>query len=153
MNYQEATKKLFEYLDHNGELVLATTDGERTTARIISTFRLNHKLYFQTDTNSTKYKQLLKQPKIALADDHYSIEGIASVIGKTTDPAISSWMDHYEAKWPEAHKRYSKMDISRLIEINIQQVKAWEMIDGAPYETYIDFVNGNFEVKAYNLNL
>ena len=69
MTFPEAVRAFYEPLGPAHHMVLATADGARVSARMMSVIRLNDRFYFQTDVTLRKHAQLQRNPRAALANE------------------------------------------------------------------------------------
>ena len=65
-NYKTELEHFYDYMNQHGELVLSTSESHQVASRMVSTFRIDRKLYFQTDCRMTKFKQIKDNPNVAL---------------------------------------------------------------------------------------
>lgn len=81
INYVELLNEIKEKLNKMKEIVVATCYKQRITARIVNCVCDGVNIYFITSKAYTKYKQIIKNPNVALAVNNIQIEGVAKVLG------------------------------------------------------------------------
>lgn len=151
MTKEQAFNNFYGYLDKNLELVLATSQDDFVTSRMVSTFRIDNKLYFQCDRISVKMQQMLANPKVSLCSGMYNMTGTAKVIGPTAqlleDPLMLTYKEHY----PGAYDVYSPGG-NNLVEVEIEEVKSWRYVEGIPFEGVLNPLTDDFSEVRYILS-
>lgn len=71
IDYYKLEKEVFENLDSNTHIVLATSLNDEPTARTVSHIVLDNKIYFQTDINFDKCIQIEGNSNVALCLNNY----------------------------------------------------------------------------------
>ena len=77
MNFNEVKTKFFNYLDTHKIMALASSNDDYPMIRNVSIVVIDNRIYFKTDKNFKKTKQLLTNEKVALCFHGLSFEGIA----------------------------------------------------------------------------
>ena len=77
MNFEAAVQKMFEMLGNSKIMALATSKNDHVFVRNVSCVFYDNKIYFKTDKNFRKTKQLLENPQVAICWDGIQVEGIA----------------------------------------------------------------------------
>ena len=86
IDFDSAYSELTERLSGRNEIVLATSDKNRVTARTIWYVSDGLDLYFITSRAYTKYKQISKNPLIALCFGNVQLEAVAHDMGHPSEP-------------------------------------------------------------------
>lgn len=129
------------------KMALATADGERVSARMMSLVRQGGRLYFQTDRTSRKYAQLCANPRIALCADNLQIEGICRELGHPLQhPAFPGL---FRAAYPDSFARYTHLANERLFQVTPLYAKRWLYRDGIPFEESFDAARQWYELREY----
>lgn len=117
--YTEFADEVRELLRQTHEIVLATCDKKRLTARTISCLCDGLNIYFITSKAYTKYKQILKNPRVALAIDRIQIEGTAHLLGHpaSEENAPVRSFCRQNPRYFEYYQQYSKYKNSVLIRV------------------------------------
>ena len=84
------------------EIVLSTSSDDHVTSRTVYFFPEGLTVYFITSRAYTKYKQIVRNPKVALCRDTIQIEGRAEILGhpssvdfKVVNKDIGEYISHY----------------------------------------------------------
>jgi hypothetical protein len=141
LNYTIAESEILEYLCNNHTWVLATCKADHVTARSLSFVNIGLELYFQTDTRSTKYSQMINNPNVALCHGNYQIEGKAEELGHPLSPEFADIIDLYRRIHPNAFERYSSYKNEVLFKVKPSKITIWKYIDFKPYRDFIDIEN------------
>jgi uncharacterized pyridoxamine 5'-phosphate oxidase family protein len=81
IDFNNLSNEIVDLLHGISEITVATCDSNKVTARTVYCISDNINLYFITSSAYIKYKQLSKNPNIALAINNIQIEGIAENLG------------------------------------------------------------------------
>lgn len=104
INYQELHDEIVEVLKKTREIVVATSYKDKVTARTVYCICNGLDIYFITSRAYTKYKQIQKNNKIALAIKNLQAEGVAEVLGHPT--AIENEFIKDICELDEGYKKY-----------------------------------------------
>ena len=85
ISFNDSKQEYLDAISPSKIMVLATCSGSKVTARSMSCIAIGEKIYFQTDTQFRKYKQITDNKNVALCFDNVQIEGIAKVKGHPMD--------------------------------------------------------------------
>ena len=85
MNFLEAKTYLFEKLAPSKIMALASSVNDYVMVRNVSCLIYNDAIYFKTDKNFRKTKQLYKNPCVALCYSGIQVEGKAEILGLVID--------------------------------------------------------------------
>lgn len=118
------------------------------SSRSMSLFFYEGKFYFQTDSQFEKCRHLEENPEVALSIKHYSIKGVAKIIGHPLKDNYELWQI-YREHFPNAYRLYSHLDVNCVIEITPTLVKTWEYHDGIPYQTELDIIKETYKITPY----
>jgi len=147
--FEKETEKFIGFLNQHTIWVLATGYNNDISARSMSIINVSNKIYFQTDINFEKSKQLQKNPHVALCCGNYQVKGHAKILGSTTDEANMSLMNHYQKIHPDSYRRYSKREGGCLIEVEPENVQIWDYINDEPYIISLNLVKQTVDIKKY----
>lgn len=137
MNWNELMDSIWERLPVSFEGVLATHDHESVTARTMSMIVYDGKIYFQTDINSEKYKQIKRKSNAAIAFNIYQFTGECKAIGQPLSVENKKIFELFQKEFPQAAKKYSGLEQEVLICFSPARIKIWKYEnDGAVIETY-----------------
>jgi general stress protein 26 len=111
--YQELKDKAVNELEKHQLVVLATTDGEKVSARTILRISNGLTLYCLTGQYTRKYKQAAMNPAVAIAYGNLQIEGQAHAKGHPLDSENSAFIEAYKTQYPEYYERSKKIHFNR----------------------------------------
>ena len=143
LDFNAAYGGIIKNLESNGHAVLATSASDRVSARMISYVVSGGKLYFQTDRNFEKYRQIVENNKVALCLGAIQIQGIAKILGLPGGGRYDGIVGELRKKHPHSLSvLYSaKADEIELVEISPVFVKVWSAGEGKPAIEFIDIAN------------
>jgi uncharacterized pyridoxamine 5'-phosphate oxidase family protein len=131
VDFLELEREVMNYISQHSTWVLATAAGTHVTARNVFTVSNGIVIFFMTDRNFVKYKQLTLNPNVALCRDNYQIEGKAKNI------AVS---DLFRKHHPLAHKRFAALKTEVLFEIHPTQISIWKQTDKHTYRDTLTII-------------
>lgn len=143
--FLEHSRELWKKVGSHGIMTLATCAENRVTARVMSVIVYNGKFYCQTDENFLKYKQITKNPNVALCYKNYSIEGVCRCIGKPLDEKNIFFAKAFKKHFFASYKAYSALKTECLLEITPTLIYVWEYEFMKPYMEYWDFTNKEYK--------
>lgn len=144
MNYLTAKEKIDKILNSAKVMYLATVSKtDEPSLRQMSVLVKNGKVYFQTDLNFAKTKDLENNPHVALGIGAYSFKGIAKLIGKPTE---NPWfLEDFKTAHLEAYNSYTFLPTEILFEVSLIECKIWDShdadFDGKETVTTVDLVS------------
>jgi uncharacterized pyridoxamine 5'-phosphate oxidase family protein len=140
LDFKRKYKEVMENLKKEKFIVLATSDGDKVAARAVWFMLYKTSIYIFTAKGYSKYKQIVKNPNVALCLNNIQIQGVAHIKGhpalEENKPVLDNWIISHSNK-------YVSYKSSVFIEIKIDKIQMWTN-NG---REYID-VNGK---KAYRL--
>ena len=77
ISYEDAVGRMFEMLGNSKIMALASSLDDYVMVRNVSCLFYDDKIYFKTDKNFRKTKQLLENPNVALCWSGVQVEGTA----------------------------------------------------------------------------
>lgn len=149
--YQEAVDRMFELLGDSKIMALASSLNDYVMVRNVSCLFYDEKIYFKTDKNFRKTKQLLENPHVAVCFSGVQVEGIAVNKGLVADEPGQRFAKGYKKYLWQSYNKYSHEDTEILIEISPKYVEIWDTSDdGYAFQLFIDFEKKSVEVKPYD---
>ncbi|QQO10547.1 pyridoxamine 5'-phosphate oxidase family protein [Breznakiella homolactica] len=141
LDFKEKYREVMENLEKEPFIVLATLDGDKAAARTVFFFMYNSSIYFITSKPYSKYKQIAKNPNVALCINNIQIQGTAHIQGHPSLKENKLVLDFLLQKPDNAVNRYVKYKSSVLIEVKIDKIQTWtkggrEYIDIHKKEAY-----------------
>ncbi len=148
MKFETAKKKIDLILSNSKVMSLATASKKGIPSiRQMCVIFLNGKIYFQTDANFAKSKDLAENPAVALGVGAYSFFGTAKLLGAPKDnPEI---LEVFGRTHQEAYETYSFLSTEILFEISLNSCKIWDSHD-ADFEGKETITTVDFESQTAN---
>lgn len=151
MNFEAAVQKMFEMLGNSKIMALATSKNDHVFVRNVSCVFYDNKIYFKTDKNFRKTKQLLENPQVAICWDGIQVEGIAENKGLVIDEEDRRFEEAYRKYLWGSYNAYSHVDSEILIEITPKFVEIWDQdSDKRGFQTFLDFDEQSVEIVYYD---
>lgn len=151
MNFEAAVQKMFEMLGNSKIMALATSKNDHVFVRNVSCVFYDNKIYFKTDKNFRKTKQLLENPQVAICWDGIQVEGIAVNKGLVIDEEGRRFEEAYRKYLWGSYNAYSHVDSEILIEITPKFVEIWDQdSDKRGFQTFLDFDKQSVEIVYYD---
>ncbi len=104
LDYEELQQQVQKQLGKHKHGVLATAEGDFVTARQIMFICDGLTLTFMTTITTRKYKQIVVNPKVAVATGNMQIEGVASIRGHTSDSDNAWFLKMFEEMEPDVYE-------------------------------------------------
>jgi uncharacterized pyridoxamine 5'-phosphate oxidase family protein len=137
IGYDALKEEAIRFLDAQSYLVLATSLNNRVTARTISCVNKGLTIYFQTDKNFLKVKQIEQNPNVALCAANIQIEGIAKTRNHPFDAINAEFLELFKKKHALAFKTYAHLKNQIVIEVEPKFITFWKYIDNKPLRDYL----------------
>ena len=151
MNFEAAVQKLFDMLGNSKIMALATSKNDHVFVRNVSCVFYDNKIYFKTDKNFRKTKQLLENPHVAICWDGIQVEGIAVNKGLVGEEEGRRFEQAYRKYLWGSYNAYSHEDSEILIEITPKFVEIWDQDSNKRgFQTFLDFDKQSVEVVYYD---
>ncbi|GHV45638.1 hypothetical protein FACS189492_2960 [Clostridia bacterium] len=152
MRYNEAVRLLFEKLGTHKIMAQAASADGQVTVRNVSCMIYDGKIYFKTDKNFRKTKQLLLNPNTALCVGGVQIEGVARSMGLVAEEAGARFEKLYEKYWPLSYNAYPHTESEILIEITPRFAEIWDQHENnCGFQIFIDFDQQTASSEEYDL--
>ena len=138
INYDVLKQEVGDLLDQHRIMVLATAAQDHVTARAVSCIRQDLRIYFQTDSDFLKCRQIEENPRVALCGGNMQIEGTARLIGRTLDERNRELAALYREIHPGSFKAYSDRESSVFAEVEIARVTLWKYENAHSLRDFLD---------------
>lgn len=145
-NFQELKNYVYNFLENNKLIVLATSSNNLVSARTMSYIVIDEKILFQTDSNYTKAKQIKDNPNVALCIDNIQIEGIANILGHPFNIENKDFLDKYKKIHNSSYTKYSNLDNEIVIEIIPHIFTIWTYENGKGILKKIDLTKETIQL-------
>ncbi len=151
LTFEEAVTLLFEKLGTDKIMALASSVNDYVMVRNVSCLFYDQKIWFKTDKNFRKTRQLFENPNVALCWSGVQIEGTAKNCGLVVEEPGRVFEKAYEKYLWGSYNKYSHVETEIIIEVSPRYVEVWDTSeDGYAYQIFIDFIEKSVEVKAYD---
>ena len=151
MEFLEAKQRMFDKLGNSKIMALATSANDYVMVRNVSCLFYNDRIYFKTDKNFRKTKQLFAHPQVAMCFNGVQVEGIAKNLGLVVDEPGRVFEKKYKEYLWGSYNAYSHEDTEILIEVTPQFVEVWDTDeDNYAFQMFIDFEKETVEVIQYD---
>lgn len=149
--FDEAVAIMFHQLGDFKIMALASSLNDYVMVRNVSCLFYDQKIYFKTDKNFRKTKQLLENPQAALCWNGIQIEGIAENKGLVIEEPGGRFEKGYKKFLWNSYNAYSHEDTEILIEVAPKYVEIWDTSEGEyAYQIFLDFDKKEVEVRPYD---
>lgn len=151
LTFEEAVTLLFEKLGTDKIMALASSVNDYVMVRNVSCLFYDQKIWFKTDKNFRKTRQLFENPNVALCWSGVQIEGTAKNCGLVVEEPGRVFEKAYEKYLWGSYNKYSHVETEIIIEVSPRYVEVWDTSeDGYAYQIFIDLIEKSVEVKAYD---
>ncbi len=151
LGFGQAVELMFEKLGDWKIMALASSVNDYVMVRNVSCLFYDGKVYFKTDREFRKTKQLIENPHVALCWSGVQIEGLAENKGLVVDEPGRKFERLYKEFLWGSYNKYSHEDTEILIEVTPKYVEIWDTSeDNYAYQIFIDFDARGVEVKQYD---
>ena len=151
MEFKEAVEFLFEKLAPSKIMALASSVDNHVMVRNVSCLIYDDEIYFKTDKNFRKTKQLYENPRVALCFSGIQVEGVATIKGLVTEEPERKFEKLYQKYLWGSYNAYSHEDTEILVEVKPSFVEIWDTDEkNKAYQIFIDFDKKEVEYKKYD---
>ncbi len=151
LSFEQAVELMFEKLGDWKIMALGSSVNDYVMVRNVSCLFYDGKVYFKTDREFRKTKQLLENPHVALCWSGVQIEGLAKNRGLVVDEPGRKFEKLYREFLWGSYNKYSHEDTEILIEVTPKYVEIWDTSeDNYAYQIFIDFDAESVEVRQYD---
>lgn len=151
LTFDQAVEIMFEKLGDWKIMALASSVNDYVMVRNVSCLFYDQKVYFKTDKEFRKTKQLFENPQVALCWSGVQIEGIAENKGLVVDEPDRRFEKLYKKFLWGSYNKYSHEDTEIIIEVTPKFVEIWDTSeDNYAYQIFIDFAKKDVTVKQYD---
>jgi general stress protein 26 len=108
LDYAREIDRVLGSLEGKHAIVLATSLGDRVTARTVSFANDGLAILFMSWGHHTKCVQIRGNPRVALCRDNVQIEGVAEILGSPLEERNKRYADILREKYPDDHARFAR---------------------------------------------
>lgn len=151
MTFEEAKTIMNQKLGDYKIMALASCVDDYPMVRNVSCIFYNDKIYFKTDRNFRKTKQLFQNPRVAMCFNGVQVEGIAENKGLVVEEEGRVFEKKYKEYLWQSYNAYSHEDSEILIEVTPKFVEIWDEDEARnAFQILIDFDTREVEVRPYD---
>ena len=151
ITFDEAEKIMFGKLGDWKIMALASSVNDYVMVRNVSCLFYDNKVYFKTDKNFRKTKQLFENPHVALCWSGVQIEGLAASKGLVVDEPDRRFETLYKKFLWGSYNKDSHEEDEIIIEVTPKFVEVWDTSeDNYAYQLFLDFDKRTVTVKQYD---
>lgn len=110
ITFETAVERMFEILGNSKIMALASSVNDYVMVRNVSCLFYDEKIYFKTDKNFRKTKQIMDNPQVAMCFNGIQVEGIAVNKGLVVDEPGRRFEEGYKKYLWESYNKYSHTD-------------------------------------------
>ncbi len=151
LTFDEAVGLMFDKLGTDKIMALASSLDDHVMVRNVSCLFYDGKIWFKTDKNFEKTKQLLENPNVALCWSGVEVEGTARCLGLVVDEPGHVFEKAYKKYLWGSYNKYSHEDTEVIIEVTPRFVEIWDTSDdGYAFQIFIDFDERTVKAVPYD---
>lgn len=151
LTFDQAVQIMFDKLGDYKIMALASSVGDHVMVRNVSCLFYDQKIWFKTDKNFRKTRQLFENPRVALCFSGIQVEGTAQNRGLVVDEPGRRFEKLYEKYLFGSYNRYSHEDTEIIFEVTPRFVEIWDTCeDNYAFQIFIDFDKRSTTVKPYD---
>ena len=151
MTFEEAKTIMDQKLGDYKIMALASCVDDYPMVRNVSCIFYNDKIYFKTDRNFRKTKQLFQNPRVAMCFNGVQVEGIAENKGLVVEEEGRVFEKKYKEYLWQSYNAYSHEGSEILIEVTPKFVEIWDEDEARnAFQILIDFDTREVEVRPYD---
>ncbi|WP_348664413.1 pyridoxamine 5'-phosphate oxidase family protein [Dubosiella newyorkensis] len=151
MKFEEAKKIMDEKLGDWKIMAIATSVDDYPMVRNVSCLFYHDKIYFKTDKNFRKTRQLYENPRVAMCWNGVQVEGIAAIKGLVIEEEGRIFEQLYKKFLWQSYNAYSHEDTEILVEVTPKFVEIWDEDENRnAFQLFLDFDTEQVEYKPYD---
>ena len=151
LTFRQAAALMFEKLGDSKVMALASSVNDHVMVRNVSCLFYDGKVWFKTDKNFRKTRQLYENPRVALCWSGVQIEGSAENRGLVVEEPGRRFEALYKKHLWGSYNKYSHEDTEILIAVTPKFVEIWDTSeDNYAYQILLDFDKEAVEVRQYD---
>ncbi len=132
-------------------MALATSVDDYPMVRNVSCLFYHDKIYFKTDKNFRKTRQLYENPRVAMRWNGVQVEGIAAIKGLVIEEEGRIFEQLYKKFLWQSYNAYSHEDTEILVEVTPKFVEIWDEDENRnAFQLFLDFDTEQVEYKPYD---
>jgi len=128
--YDERLEQIVAFLEAKRAIALATSQGDRVTARTVTFASRGVEIYFLSLAGNTKCRQIEANPNVALCRDHVQIEGTAEILGRAGSSENAEVAELFRVKYDGDYERHINHPAMVAVRVRPTRVGFFYMEDG-----------------------
>lgn len=136
LNFQQVKKEFSNALSEKNIMAFATSYKDHVSVRSVYVVSQDLRFYMIARRASNKFKDLQKNPHVALSVDAFQIKGQANVLGHPLDESNDGIVQETLLNGPDSLKKHLKYKNAVLIEVVPSMMSMWDS-----KITYLDLEN------------
>ncbi len=128
--YRSKLEDVYAQIGDHAKIVLATSNQDKVSARMLSFIIEDGLFYFQTDSHLRKYNDLKHNHNVALCTNNIQIEGTCIELGHPLEHI--KFIEKFKTYFPSSFNSYSSLDSERLFVIKPTFIQRWSYHDQQP---------------------
>ncbi len=150
-SFEQAVQLLFDKLGNWKIMALASCVDSYPMVRNVGCLFYDERIYFKTDKNFRKTKQLYENPKVALCWNGVQMEGKAAIKGLVVEEESKKFETLYKKYLWQSYNKYSHKEDEILVEVEPSFVEIWDTDDeNYAHQIFIHFDSKQVEMKQYD---
>jgi nitroimidazol reductase NimA-like FMN-containing flavoprotein (pyridoxamine 5'-phosphate oxidase superfamily) len=141
-NFIKLKNEVFDTLNNNKHIVLATSFENNVTARTISYIMIKDELYFQTLSTYEKALQIKNNSNVALCLDNLQITGTAQILNHPSEN--NEFLQKYKQIHNNAYNKYSMLENEVVIKVKFNKASLWKYENNSGHKIVIDLVKKEY---------
>lgn len=124
LDYFEMKNEIIRRMDLRNNIIIATCDNQRVTARTVYYVNDGLDIYFITSKAYFKFKQIEKNPSVALCFENIQMEGETVILGNTStlhDDKVLAQIHNFKEM-----SRFLQYKNTVLIKVCVKQIEMWK---------------------------
>lgn len=151
MDFEQAAATMKKKMGDWKIMALASCVDSYPMVRNVSCLFYNDKIYFKTDKNFRKTRQLYENPRVAMCFNGTQVEGDAKIKGLVVDEEGRVFEKKYKEFLWQSYNAYSHVDTEILVEVTPKFVEIWDEDENRnAFQIFIDFEKKEAVYKPYD---
>lgn len=151
MDFEKAVEIYHGKLGNWKIMALASCHDNYPMVRNVSCIFYNEKIYFKTDKNFRKTRQLYENARVAMCFNGTQVEGEAKITGLVTEEEGRVFEKKYKEYLWRSYNAYSHEDTEILVEVTPHFVEIWDEDENRnAFQIFIDFDKKEAIYKPYD---
>lgn len=138
LDFEKVKEEKVKFLDSHHAIMLATSSGNRVTARTVTYASKGLDIYFMSWNHHKKCVQIKGNPRVALCRDNLSIEGSAQILDSPLDEKNKDVVEIYRNKLPKDYDGFARMPGMVMVRVTPTLMISWVRVGNKFLLEYLD---------------